>query len=249
MAMDEATGNDWRDRWTASTYDQWTSPHQAWRELMVEALPVARGSTVVDVGCGTGLCFRHLVQKVGPTGRVIGVDSSEEMLALAARRVAQRHWPQIVLVHAPAATARLPVTADAAVFCAVHDLLQDEAAVDNVIDQLRPRAAVAAVGGRWMHPLMLVHNLAIYLLHAPYVHDFHGFDRPWLVLAGRLASWRVQGLAGGSGYLLLGRTDRGRSCPADDVRRAGATGAGPWSPPPPRATPARRAHADGGVRP
>src|SRR3989338_9797511 len=41
------------------------------------------GETVVDLGSGAGLdCFLS-AQQVGPTGRVIGVDMTDEMLALA----------------------------------------------------------------------------------------------------------------------------------------------------------------------
>jgi SAM-dependent methyltransferase len=54
---------------------------------------VRPGETVLDLGSGTGtICF-IASQVVGPTGRVIGVDMTDEMLALARRNapiVAQR---------------------------------------------------------------------------------------------------------------------------------------------------------------
>src|SRR5207247_3132147 len=52
-----------------------------------------RGETVLDLGSGTGkICF-IASQVVGPQGRVIGVDMTDEMLAVARRNaptVAQR---------------------------------------------------------------------------------------------------------------------------------------------------------------
>lgn len=196
----------WLDHWTAQTYDTWTSPFQRWRDMVVEAAPLTEGDVVVDVGCGTGLCFARLTEKVGCTGRVLGVDPSGQMLEIARHRVVEHGWPQVTLVHSPAATARLPVQPDAAVFCAVHEVLQDDASLDNLIGQMRPDAWVGAVGGKWAHPSLVALNLLVLSIHTRYVQDFRGFHAPWAVLTRHLARWRVTELAGGTGYLLVGRT-------------------------------------------
>ena len=47
------------------------------------------GSTVIDVGCGCGATTIELARAVGPSGRVIGLDISEPMLALAASRLSE----------------------------------------------------------------------------------------------------------------------------------------------------------------
>jgi SAM-dependent methyltransferase len=44
---------------------------------------LAPGSSVLDVGCGSGAITRGIAEAVGPTGRVVGIDISEELLALA----------------------------------------------------------------------------------------------------------------------------------------------------------------------
>lgn len=46
---------------------------------------VEPGQTVLDLGSGAGLDLLLAVEKVGPNGRVIGVDMNEDMLDLAAR--------------------------------------------------------------------------------------------------------------------------------------------------------------------
>jgi len=54
-------------------------------------LPLAlEGCTVLDLGCGTGRDCYVAAQLVGPSGRVIGVDMTEEQLAVA-RRHRDRH--------------------------------------------------------------------------------------------------------------------------------------------------------------
>ncbi|MDJ0382133.1 methyltransferase domain-containing protein [Streptomyces sp. G-G2] len=47
--------------------------------------PGLDGATVLDLGCGSGRDVYVLSQLVGPTGRVIGVDMTEEQLAVARR--------------------------------------------------------------------------------------------------------------------------------------------------------------------
>jgi ubiquinone/menaquinone biosynthesis C-methylase UbiE len=54
-----------------------------WAELLVERAAPRPGERVLDLACGTGIVTRRLVPAVGPTGRVVGVDLSPDMLAVA----------------------------------------------------------------------------------------------------------------------------------------------------------------------
>jgi ubiquinone/menaquinone biosynthesis C-methylase UbiE len=56
------------------------------RSSLITALGPLSGRTVLDVGCGTGDDTREVAELVGPTGRVVGADLSEAMLAEARRR-------------------------------------------------------------------------------------------------------------------------------------------------------------------
>ncbi|MGH9119208.1 MAG: methyltransferase domain-containing protein [Acidimicrobiales bacterium] len=58
------------------------------RGLVREALAAHSGERILDVGCGPGFYAAELLEQVGPDGRVVGVDQSEQMLALAERRCA-----------------------------------------------------------------------------------------------------------------------------------------------------------------
>jgi hypothetical protein len=109
-------------------------------------------------------------------------------------------------VQAPAEDAEIGLTADAALFCAVHDILQSPDALRNVVTRLRPGAWVAAGGGKWAAPMMVALNSMTGMLHAPYVRDFGGFDRPWRHLERLVQDVQVQELAFGSGYVMTGRT-------------------------------------------
>jgi demethylmenaquinone methyltransferase/2-methoxy-6-polyprenyl-1,4-benzoquinol methylase len=79
-----------------------------YRKLAVEALAPGPGDTVVEIGCGTGLNFRYLEERIGEDGRIVGVDLSEDMLERAAQRVSQKAWENVTLVHEDAARYQFP---------------------------------------------------------------------------------------------------------------------------------------------
>jgi len=78
--------------------------YRAGRERGVALLNLRPGDTVLDLGCGTGLNFALLVDAVGPSGTVIGLDRSPEMLRMARRRVQASGWTSVRTVEADATT-------------------------------------------------------------------------------------------------------------------------------------------------
>jgi ubiquinone/menaquinone biosynthesis C-methylase UbiE len=52
-------------------------------ERLLERIPVAAGERVLDVACGTGVVARLAARAAGASGRVVGVDCHEGMLAVA----------------------------------------------------------------------------------------------------------------------------------------------------------------------
>jgi arsenite methyltransferase len=60
------------------------------RRIVRGALAASAGERVLDVGCGPGFYCAELLDEVGPSGSVVGVDGSAAMLALAERRCAGR---------------------------------------------------------------------------------------------------------------------------------------------------------------
>jgi trans-aconitate methyltransferase len=188
----------------ARSYDRDTGAFQRYRRELVEALPLRRGQVVLDVGCGTGLCCGFLRAKVGPRGGVVGIEESPEMAAVAREQIASEGWDNVTVVQSSAEDAQIAVTADAALFCAVHDILQSPAALRNVVDNLRPGAWVAAGGGKWASPLMVGVNLLTGMLHSPYVRSFAGFGRPWSHLEPLIEDVQVREMALGSGYIMTG---------------------------------------------
>lgn len=60
--------------------------HWRWKQLTARLVRVPPGGQAVDICCGTGDLALLLARRVGPLGRVWGVDFSSEMLRVAHRR-------------------------------------------------------------------------------------------------------------------------------------------------------------------
>ena len=91
--------------WGARVYDALSGERLVYRRgriAGIDLLGLVEGDTVLDVGCGTGLNFPMLADAVGATGRVIGLDRSSAMLAMAERRITAHTWSNVRTVHADA---------------------------------------------------------------------------------------------------------------------------------------------------
>lgn len=119
------------------------------RRIVREALAVAPGERVLDVGCGPGFYCAELADAVGPSGAVVGVDSSPAMLELAARRCAD--LTAVEIREADATT--LPVddeSFDAALCVQVLEYVPDPtAALAEIERALRPGGRVLVWDADW----------------------------------------------------------------------------------------------------
>ncbi|MEW6640497.1 MAG: methyltransferase domain-containing protein [Pseudomonadota bacterium] len=77
-----AAGRQWTD--FQDTLDDTFAPVQ---QRMLERAAVRSGERVIDVGCGCGATSLALADLVGPSGEVLGIDISADMLARARERI------------------------------------------------------------------------------------------------------------------------------------------------------------------
>jgi SAM-dependent methyltransferase len=80
--------------------DDW---HRRYADQLVAAAPLRAGETVLDAGTGTGFAACAIAQRVGPSGRVVGVDVSAGMLAQARRLAEAAGLTNVEFVEADAA--------------------------------------------------------------------------------------------------------------------------------------------------
>ncbi|MEV6367003.1 class I SAM-dependent methyltransferase [Micromonospora musae] len=168
------------DRWVAPTNLWYRTEAQAffaaraatWDTKFGDDLPayaaaiaeatIPSGGVAIDVGCGTGRALPALRDAVGPTGTVVGVDLTPQMLDVARARATTAHAG---LVLAAARRLPLPDTAADVIFAAglithlpdTDDGLRELARVTRPGGQLvlfhpSGRAALAARHGRTLRP-------------------------------------------------------------------------------------------------
>lgn len=188
----------------APGYDTELAFFEPIRREAIARLDLHRGDAVLDVGCGTGLSFEQLHDRVGKAGRIVGIEQCPEMLARAEARVEQNHWRNVDLVCAPAATARMAVHADAALFHFTHDVLRERAAIGNIFAHLRRGARVVASGLQWAPAWAWPANGFVLLAAMYSVTSFDGLGKPWDILARRLSDVEVRTSALGGIYIMSG---------------------------------------------
>jgi ubiquinone/menaquinone biosynthesis C-methylase UbiE len=132
-------------RFHAHVYDstRWTILHG--RRRAAAFLDLRPDSQVLDVGCGTGLNFKYVLEYLDPArgGLLTGVDFSAAMLRQAAKRVARRGWTNVELIEADATKMDLGRKFDAAFFGYSLAVIPDwEASLLRVREHLVPGGTV-----------------------------------------------------------------------------------------------------------
>ncbi|MGN6815805.1 MAG: class I SAM-dependent methyltransferase [Solirubrobacterales bacterium] len=116
------------------------------RRRAVAALGLKPGDTVLEVGAGTGRNFPYLVEAVGPSGSVIGVDAAEGMLREAGKLVERRGWSNVSLLQQDAAELRLDRDVDAVLFSLSYSAMPEpKRALASAWERLRPGARLAVM--------------------------------------------------------------------------------------------------------
>jgi trans-aconitate 2-methyltransferase len=164
--------------WDAGSYHDLAQPHQEWGAQILDRLPLASGETVLDLGCGTGRVTEQLLARLGPEGRVIGVDGSGRMVEEAARRLGGD--PRASFVRQDLLELAIDPPADVAVSSATfHWIADHERLFARIRGALAPGAPfVAQCGGRGnvSNVVRAVHEVAA---RAPYAEHFAGWPDPW----------------------------------------------------------------------
>jgi ubiquinone/menaquinone biosynthesis C-methylase UbiE len=102
------------------------------------------GERVLDLGSGGGIDVILSARRVGPTGRAVGLDMTDEMLALAVRNAAEAGVDNVEFVRGTIEAIPLPAsTIDVVISNCVINLAADKAAVFREISRvLRPGGRV-----------------------------------------------------------------------------------------------------------
>jgi ubiquinone/menaquinone biosynthesis C-methylase UbiE len=139
-------GADWLDR---SERDLEEDPDRA-----IDVLKIEKGSTVADVGAGSGYMTVKLSKKVGPQGKVYATDIQQGMLDLLAKRLTRSKITNVVAVLGTQDDPRLPPGAvDLILMVDVyHELSQPQVMLRRLHDSLKPGGRLVLVEYRKEDP-------------------------------------------------------------------------------------------------
>lgn len=122
------------------------------RARAVTRLNLKPGDNVLEVGCGTGRNLRWLVEAVGPTGAIFGVDCCDGMLAKARARSQRHQWHNVKLWQQDAAEMVLPGHVDGVLFSLSYTVIpQPRVALAQAWKYLRPHRHVVIMDGKLAH--------------------------------------------------------------------------------------------------
>lgn len=78
----------------AQVYEQFFVPalFGPWGARVAAAARVSPGDVILDVGCGTGVLAMAAAERALPSGRVVGLDASEEMIDVARGKPCTIEW-------------------------------------------------------------------------------------------------------------------------------------------------------------
>lgn len=126
-----ADGAGWLARPERETEEQ---PDKA-----LAAIGIAHGSTVADIGAGSGYMTWRLAELVGPRGKVYANDIQPRMLELLRKNMEQRHLVNVETVLGGPDDPRLPGPIDLALLVDVyHEFSEPQKMLDHLRDSLKP---------------------------------------------------------------------------------------------------------------
>lgn len=181
-----------------------------YRRRAVSAQNLHPGDTVVEIGCGTGLNFPYLLESIGATGRLIGVDLSDAMLENAKEKVLRHGWENIELVESDAAKYEFPAGIQGVLSTFALTLVPE-------YEQVIARAARSLVGGGRMvvadfkkpewWPLWLVKLFVA--ITSPFGVTLDLAERkPWEVMAKYFPRVEISEQFAGSVYIAMGEKSK-----------------------------------------
>jgi SAM-dependent methyltransferase len=120
----------------------------AQREATLALFAAKPGEHIIDIGSGPGFLCESIAKLVGPNGRVLGIDVSEELLAAAQRRNTYSN-----LTYENGDAVKLPVpdaTFDAAISTQVFEYVADfDLAIREMRRVLKPSGRALVVATDW----------------------------------------------------------------------------------------------------
>jgi trans-aconitate 2-methyltransferase len=174
-----SSGSSSLPEWDATTYHRVSTPQHGWGQRVLDRLPLVGSETVVDAGCGTGRLTAELLELL-PSGEVIAVDRSANMLAAAEAFLRPRFGGKVRFVQADVANLVLQSPVDAIFSTATfHWILDHPLLFESLFACLRPGGKLVAQCGGGPNVERLRLRAESLLDSSKYALRAEGWHNPW----------------------------------------------------------------------
>lgn len=194
--------------WAAGLLDRLGIGYGRLRRAAARAADLRPGDVVVEIGCGTGVNFPLIQDRIGPGGRIIGVDLSAEMLDEARRRVSAEGWDNVTLVECSAADYAFPEEGVDAVLSTFALTLEPEydAVIARIARALRPGRRFAITDLKLASGWPIVFLPFLLLVARPFAVSLRLASRhPWESMRAHMADVTMAEHFGGYLYVASAR--------------------------------------------
>ena len=165
--------------WNAASYHRVATPHLSWGRTVLARLPTLGDETVIDAGCGTGRLTAELMEAL-PHGRVLALDQSANMLAVAHDYLTPRFGDRVSFHQVDLQTLALDQVAGAIFSTATFHWLPDHPRLfANLWRALRPGGHLVAQCGGGPNLAALRTRADVLMASPPFAAAFAGWSGPW----------------------------------------------------------------------
>jgi ubiquinone/menaquinone biosynthesis C-methylase UbiE len=176
------------------------------RREAIDYLQLTNGSSVVDVGCGTGASFEYLEAVIGESGKILAIEPSKSMIGLARERVKSAGWKNIVLCESTIEEINDEAQYDGALLFAMHDVFNSVEGIKKIHTLLKEGAPIVCVGPKRQEKgLMKLFNPMLNLLFKRMAISQKNKDKPWRLIEKQFTTEKLVEEKRGLIFIYIGR--------------------------------------------
>jgi len=161
--------------WDATTYDRVSDPQYEWGLEVLDRLELAGDEYVMDAGCGSGRVTAKLLEKL-PSGRVLCVDASEQMIDKARETLGQRADYKVADLSELKVDEPVDVVFSTATF---HWVLDHDRLFSRLHDTLRPGGRLVAQCGGEGNVAKHAQAIVTVATRPEFIDHFQGLEMIW----------------------------------------------------------------------
>jgi len=150
------------------------------RRKAISLLNLKNGSTVLDVGCGTGASFPYLEELIGEDGKIVGIEPSRSMINGARERINKEGWNNVILHESMIEDFQTGEKFDGALLFAMQDVFNSIEGIKKIHSLLHEGAHIVCVGPKiQVKGVLTLANPMLHLLFKRMAISQENKDKPW----------------------------------------------------------------------